>query len=418
MPLRIGLYTSAAFAAGHHQRLGNLARALLQQRADVEVDVIQPQIYGGLSFEPASGLPGCRTVELTCPLQAELKPGQLLPLEQEREHWQERADIREGRKRLLDEALAARPIDSLYLENYPFLAAIPAQEIEYLISRMREQRPQAPVVVAARDVLFSRRVDVLQAEVRRRVEDFIRRNVAKILIHSDPNLIRLEESYGDTSGLGAPMSYTGIVVPQTAEPKAKRGPHVVCSQGGERRWQHPMIPFLQAWESLRRSDRLPAEARGYIFLGFERPGEELERVIDEYRSLFEADAAGVELGGWDRYTELASSATCSVSQCGYNTAYELLSWGTPAIFAPRPHDGPTEGQIGEQPLRTTKLVEKGWASVAETPEQIAEEIARRFEHPTVHRPPLDFSGAETTARILVETAEAARRPSGARNSDD
>jgi len=408
MPLRIGLYTSAAFAAGHHQRLGNLARSLLQLRGDLEVDVIQPEIYGGLSFEPAGGLPGCRMVELPCPVQVELAPGELLPLEHERQHWREREDIREARRRVLDEAIAARPIDLLYLENYPFLAAIPALEIEHLISRMRERRPQAPVVVSARDILFSRRVDVLQADVRRRVEEFVRRRVAKILIHSDPNLIRLEESYGDTSGLEAPMSYTGIVVPEVSSPMPKRGPHVVCSQGGERRWRHPMIPFLQAWESLCRSGRLPRDARGYVFLGFEHPGEDLRRVVDEYRSLFEAEDAGVQLGEWDGYADLASSATCSVSQCGYNTAYELLSWGTPAIFCPRSHDGPTEGQIGEQPLRTAKLAERGWASVAETPEQIAEEIARRFEQPAAPRPSLDFSGAETTARILVETAEAAR----------
>jgi predicted glycosyltransferase len=125
-------------------------------------------------------------------------------------------------------------------------------------------------------------------------------------------------------------------------------------------------------------------------------------LVEEYGDCFESEDAGLWLGSWEAYRDLAASAACSVSQCSYNTAYELLYWQVPAIFMPRPHDGPDPSAEGEHEVRARKIADRSLGRIVTEPAALADAIVSCISGPRPVRPDLDFSGAKTTARIFVE----------------
>jgi predicted glycosyltransferase len=114
----------------------------------------------------------------------------------------------------------------------------------------------------------------------------------------------------------------------------------------------------------------------------------------------------------DLAAEIRRSAL-SLSQCGYNTAMDLLRAGTPAVVVPF-----AEGREDEQRRRAERLAELGVLrtvpSAELTPERLVDELCalRAFRPAPVM---LDLDGRDTSARIvagLVDTGLVA--PAGAR----
>ncbi|MGH2734413.1 MAG: glycosyltransferase, partial [Actinomycetota bacterium] len=132
-------------------------------------------------------------------------------------------------------------------------------------------------------------------------------------------------------------------------------------------------PFLdeKKWRSLR------AESRG-------RRGLTLRRSVPDL---------GVAL----------HSASASVSQCGYNTALDILRAGVPALVVPF-----AEGEEDEQEQRAHHLQRLGAVRVLDSealdPSTLAEEIGTllRFRP---RRVSLDLQGGAKSARILAEMNE-------------
>jgi len=99
------------------------------------------------------------------------------------------------------------------------------------------------------------------------------------------------------------------------------------------------------------------------------------------------------------YSEL-SQARASISQCGYNTAMEIIQAQVPALVVPF-----ADGGEDEQLKRARRLEALGAVRVLEqkemTPKRMAEEMRNLidFQPGTAH---LDFDGARRSAEILTE----------------
>ena len=91
-------------------------------------------------------------------------------------------------------------------------------------------------------------------------------------------------------------------------------------------------------------------------------------------------------------------ASASVSQCGYNTALDVLRAGVPALVVP--YD---EGRETEQSERARRLADLGALRVLPTREMSAARLARELVQLLSTEPEavtLDLRGAATTAHIV------------------
>jgi predicted glycosyltransferase len=103
---------------------------------------------------------------------------------------------------------------------------------------------------------------------------------------------------------------------------------------------------------------------------------------------------------------LLKRARLSVSQCGYNTAVDVLSAGCAAVFVPF-----ARGAETEQTQRAEALAARGLAAVVAEESLTPERLAAGIDAALVPPKPamtLDRNGARISADILIEAVNALR----------
>jgi predicted glycosyltransferase len=286
------------------------------------------------------------------------------------------------RARLLATYDAIRP-SVVVIELWPFGRAKFGRELLPLLERAHADG--VPVFSSVRDILVSRRDD--QREHDARACALANAHLAGVLVHSDPAFARLEHTFGPQARLRVPVRHTGFVVAARPAPAARPREGVVVSAGGGL----VGAPLLRAalgaqrilWPRTRRPMRviagpfLPAAERAALAAG--APGA---TVLPSVASL------GPEL----------ARAELSVSQCGYNTALELLQAGLPALVVP--YATPEED---EQRRRARRLARLGALQVLEPDALGPAALARAIEALAGFvpaQPPLDLDGARRTTELL------------------
>jgi predicted glycosyltransferase len=301
---------------------------------------------------------------------------------------------RRRRRRLLAIFRSLRPA-ALVVELFPFGRRRFADELLPLLEAADSATPRPVVVSSVRDILVGRgddqqAHDTLACAIANRYLD-------AVLVHSDPGFTRFEESFRPAIPLRVPVRHTGFVVPDLGDtgPARVREARVVVSAGGGRVGG----PLLRA--AAGAGPMLAPELRVEIYAGPFLPDEDwqaLRRTVN--------GAPGVELHRFapDLGARLVS-ASASVSQCGYNTALELLRARVPALVVPF-----AEGREDEQTLRAARLEQRGALRVLPSdrlePEILAHEIQALLEFRP--RPvDLDCGGAATSAAVLADLTDAA-----------
>ena len=293
------------------------------------------------------------------------------------------------RRTILETFRSLRP-NVLLIEFFPFGKKRFTDELEPLLEEARSLEPVPPLIVSSvRDILVGRGDE--QEEFDDRASRLANRFFDLVLVHSDPHFARLDESFRPRVPLRVPVSYTGFVVPNGRTTNAVRTRReVVVSAGGGIAGADLLSAAVEAhgilksvidmkiitgpffpeddWRSLR------ARARG-------RKGLELKRSVPNLST---------ELRG----------ARASVSQCGYNTALDILRASVPALVVPF-----SDGGEDEQTRRALRLRDLGAVRILEPsdldPSRLAVEIRAltRFRPLRVH---LDLEGGPKSARILGE----------------
>ena len=299
-------------------------------------------------------------------------------------------DARRRRRRLLLETFRSLRPAAVVVELFPFGRRRFADELVPLLEAADSTLPRPVVVSSVRDILVGRGPD-------QRAHDTIscvlaNRYLDAVLVHSDPRFARLEESFRPGIALRAPVRHTGFVVPEAAERTAAppQETRVVVSAGGGL----VGAPLLRA--ALEARPLLPPEVRLDVIAGPFLPD-------DDWRALRQAAGSleGVEL---QRFApdlgERLRSATASVSQCGYNTALDLLRAGIPALVVPF-----AEGREDEQTRRAARLEHWGALRVLPphrlSPAALAHEILALLDF-RPRRIELDFAGADSSTELLAK----------------
>ena len=296
------------------------------------------------------------------------------------------------RRSLILEAFHACRPALVLVELFPFGRKKFAGELLPLLRAAKASAWRATVACSLRDILVSARDNQQRHDERAR--RLAQRYFDLVLVHADPAFARLEESFRPARPLRVPVHYTGFVVPAREAPRTERQRHVLVSAGGGIVGYPLLAAALEAQRLL-----WPRHALAFRLVA----GPFLPE--PDWRALCEAAQGreGVELVRHvpDLALEMRAAAA-SISQCGYNSALDIVVAGVPALVVPY-----AEAGENEQTQRAAKLAALGalrHLPPAElTPQRLAAEVAALMSF--APRPAaIDLDGAERSAQLLAKAA--------------
>lgn len=301
-------------------------------------------------------------------------------------------EVQAQRKELLLATFDRFSPDILLIELFPFGRKKFNFELLPLLKRARETRPELKIVCSLRDILVRRASQAkYEAEVCQRMNQFF----DLLLVHADPRVQLLEETFGSVAQLRCQIRYTGYVAqpPQlSSATKDATEPLILVSIGGGR-VGHELIDC-----ALAASPLLPFAHRLQIFTGPHIPEDQFARLQTLAAALPNAELQHhtTKFPAWLRQSAL------SISMAGYNTCMDILAAQARSLVYPF-----TEHDNDEQTRRARKLEQLGFVTMLEperlSPEFLASEITRLLIATTAPpTPPIDLRGADRTAELLTE----------------
>jgi predicted glycosyltransferase len=311
-------------------------------------------------------------------------------------------DILQRRAELLFHTYCRTAPVVVLTELFPFGRAKFANEILPILAYALSGRRRPLVVCSLRDLLAGGRRN--QQEHDERAKHLAEAYFDAILVHADPRLARLEETFKPHAPLQVPVVYTGFVSaasPVVRTPNPERNLIVVSAGGG--RVGGPLFEAaVEAHALTPPAGRLPMRIVTGPFL----PDA-------EYSALTARAAAFGDLlveRSVPTLRPLLEMAAVSVSQCGYNTALDLLQTRVPALVVPF-----AEGREDEQRARAIRLQALGALRVLDSAALTGARLAAEIAVTRAFTPsPIDFDmdGAAETRRAVTRLFEARIAPQG------
>ena len=250
------------------------------------------------------------------------------------------------------------------------------------------------VVCSVRDILVEKED---QQKHEGRAVDTLNRHFDAVLVHSDPNLIKIEETFFRHAEIRIPLYYTGYIAqmpPANARQQIRsrlelkdKDLMIIASAGGGSVGK----PLLESAISAFRKFRDDLSARLFVYTG---PYIE-EQDFTDLRSLAD-QRIKVEKFTSDFLAYLAA-ADLSISMGGYNTSMNLLACGIRALVWPF-------GLNREQRLRAQRLAERGALKSLDEEDLHPDHLAKIMEQTLSEVHPgkldIDLNGAANTTRWL------------------
>jgi predicted glycosyltransferase len=304
--------------------------------------------------------------------------------------------IKEQRQTCLFDLFRKEKPDIFLVELYPFGRKAFRFEIDPVLQAFGEKRlPGCRVVCSVRDILVEKEN---AAKHEARVVQTLNRHFDAVLVHADPKLAQISETFDRFDEIRIPVVYTGYIARRPApddRETMRRQLQLGCdeslilaSAGGG----HVGAPLLDA--VICAFDRLRVENRAHlkVFTGPYLDGGEFDRLKrlagkDVEINKFSAD-----------FLAYMAAADLSVSMGGYNTTMNILATGVPALVWPFP-------QNREQRMRAERLDQMGILKVVADedldPDRLAGLMGRVLCAADRLPVPIDLNGAANTAAWLA-----------------
>ena len=294
-------------------------------------------------------------------------------------------EIKAERAKLLLEKFLDFAPQVFMTELFPFGRRQFRFEVLPVLQLISEQRMPTRVICSLRDILVEKDG---QAAYERWVLDILNRYYDLLLVHSDPRLITLEETFTQVDEIRIPIHYTGFIArPMPTVIKEQRRKVIVASSGGGKVGVDLLASAILAVHSMPDPYLLLR-----VFIG---PFME-EADHETLRTLAAKDTrTTLQPFSPDFPAELAA-ADLSISMAGYNTCMDLISTGVRALVFPFP-------QNREQGLRAGKLESLRLVRVIDDLDAMA--LAQAIKDAMTlticpHGPDLDLGGASKTAASI------------------
>lgn len=378
---KVFFYVQHLLGIGHLARASRIAAALRKEGFSVTM------VTGGLPLEgfPAEGIDH---IQLEPAVTAgdsfsKLKDAVGNPIDQA-------AEMR--RREQLIAAFHALQPDIVIIEAFPFGRRQVRFELLPLLAEIDRCETRPLVVTSVRDILQINRKPGRDEETVTLIQDHFDR----VLVHGDPNFVRLEETFPLAAEIADKVSYTGLVAPAAPEPREAEFDVIVSAGGGA-----VGAKLIEA--AIAAYPQLLSLGRWCVITGPNLDQAEMDR-------LMAMAPPEIEIVRFRKdFPSLLGQARLSISQAGYNTVCDILQARCRAVLIPFAAGGETE-----QTTRAEKLQELGLAvSVDEatlSAQALAEAIRATLALDPAIGAPLRLDGARQTAIILRELlAESAGR---------
>jgi len=308
------------------------------------------------------------------------------------------AQIKQERKEILDALFEQKQPDVFIVELYPFGRSIFGFELEPLLEDIRNGKFGAITTVCSlRDILVEKKDP---ADYEQRVLEKLNRDFDALLIHSDENMLRLNETFTRVDDINIPVAYTGFIT-QQADPAdgrllrqdlgiASEQKLIVASAGGGRSGYKLLASVLDACDILRDSLIFRLE----VFTGPFMEDEAFEKLATRC-------ASDIRIQRYTRrFLDYLHAADLSVSLAGYNTCMNLLATRVPALVYPY-------ARQREQPLRVDKIKNLIPMKILNEddlrPGLLSRHMLRMLQtKSSLKSPSIDLNGAANAARILCD----------------
>lgn len=241
------------------------------------------------------------------------------------------------------------------------------------------------------------------AKYARRVLSMLNPHFDLVLVHADPALVTLDETFPAVADIAPPVRYTGYVArrPEPGAGAALRRelglggtPLIVASAGGGQVGNELVRAAI-------RASVLVSETRPHALHAFTGPyaaGADHDRCL-----ALAADHPHITVRRFTgRFPAYLDAADLSISLGGYNTTMNLLAADTYGLILPF-------AQNREQTMRARRLQDHSAVGLLTPQDLDPDRLAARITHAltrTTAATPLDLDGATTTARLLQDLAGA------------
>ena len=376
------IYVQHLLGIGHLKRAATLARACAE--AGLEVTLVS----GGRAV-PGLDSGAARVLQLPPARTADESFRTLLddsgtPVDAA---WEARR-----RELLLASFAAARP-NVLVLEMFPFGRRRLAFELMPLIEAAAATRPAVSIVCSVRDILVRKQKPGRDEHTAELIETWF----DHVLVHGDPELVRLDRTFPLAPRIAGRIHYTGYL----AEPAPARGTatgagdgEVIVSAGGGAVGARLLACALEA------RSQTTLDAAPWRLLA----GANLDH--DRFAALVERAPCGVTVERQrPDFPALLANCRLSISQAGYNTVASVVRAGVRSVLVPFAGGGENEQELRAELLRGRGAVQVVAESALE-PRTLAAAVDAAAHGPPASAAGIDLSGAETSARLIVEWARA------------
>ncbi|WP_026102502.1 glycosyltransferase family protein [Pleurocapsa sp. PCC 7319] len=283
--------------------------------------------------------------------------------------------------------------DILIVELFPF----GRKRFDFeLIPLLQKAKARKTIVVSSvRDILVTKQN---QQEHELRVCNLIDQYFDLVLVHGDPNFIKLEQSFSKINTLKCPVYYTGYV----SQPVSQNNvldkeffpdkPLILVSVGGGR-FGHGLLKCVAQTAPLLK-ESIPHDIK--IFTGPFCPLSLFQRLLKETNN---QDNISVELYS-SNLLNYMQQADLSISMSGYNTTMNILSTGVKAMMMAFQGN-----KDQEQETRVKKLASLGRVKMIQNqdlePEKFTQDIIDYLQHKPAQLN-LNLDGAKNTASYLSQ----------------
>ena len=400
--MRIVFYSQHVLGVGHLFRSLEIAKALAPHQVDLvtggeHVAVALPPHVRHLPLPELSMDPDFQGLQISRSATKSLESSRAME-----------AVMDERRHRLLEHVRATQP-DLFLAELFPFGRKRFGFELLPVLEAVRRgELGHCRTVCSVRDILVEKRdPDKYESRVVKQLNSLF----DLVLVHADPRLIRLEETFVRITDIVPPVRYTGYVAAPVDASEGERlreslglaseDGMIVASVGGGAVGHELLEAVLEASALLqsRRSHQLR------MFTG--------PFMAENAFTVLSKRAAGLEGVHLERFTEnfgtWLAAADLSVSMAGYNTTMNLLAAETFGLVWPF-------AQNREQTMRAQRLERFGMLSVLQPEDLVPERLTQRMAEaldigrknragtglgePCEGASCIDLNGAAATRRIL------------------
>lgn len=287
--------------------------------------------------------------------------------------------------------------DIFLIELFPFGRKAFRFELEPVLAYLKEQKKwRCKVVCSLRDILVEKEDRHLY---ERRVIKTLNQWFDAVLIHSDPKVNRLEETFEPVEQIQIPIHYTGFVAPlpvpdivdKIKHRKKKSDSQLIVASAGGGNVGGMLLETVASSFSLLKN---PTTTELWIFTGPYMEPELKKRLFS-----FSSGHLRVEEFSSD-FVSVLAAADLSISMAGYNTCMNILAAGVPALVFPF-HQNREQGSRINKLMKFTQMKEIDKADLK--PVRFAELIdaaltqARQTTGMT-----LNLNGAQETLLSLME----------------